>query len=419
MATERGWQRELKTPGERLASLLGSPKFSDLELVFPSEHGSIMAHRVVLAMSSPVFEDLLYGSRAASRTLRIHEDHPEAFAWMLGYMYCNSKSFPGLSLAIEVSRLAAKYQMDTLAELCSQYLENNLNDKNLSEIYNVAVSLKNPSLLQGCSRIVSGRTSTVLLEPNFVRLSQDALLHLLQTTLYISSEVKIFRAVLTWSKHQIDRRGALFSEAALRREIEPLLPHIRFLSMSTDEFVSHIMPSGVLTSDESTAILLAIKESGSLHELPFICSNIKEKREIFDKSLIKRLPLPDMTEGGIISHTYSYEDHVLIANLKSSKTIHLHRVEYKALRISSMIATVRDPAKQVVGVYTSEGPTGVFERVIALHPGMLCSVTVSVVGRKKSALHRFTCNHDGVVFDGERMTLCESPIILHYWHFSE
>lgn len=78
------------------------------------------AHRVVLAMSSPVFEDLLYGSRAASRTLRIYEDHPEAFAWMLGYMYCNTKSFPSLSLAIEVSRLADKYQMDTLAELCSQ-----------------------------------------------------------------------------------------------------------------------------------------------------------------------------------------------------------------------------------------------------------------------------------------------------------
>lgn len=224
---------------------------------------------------------------------------------------------------------------------------------------------------------------------------------------------------LTRTKHQIDRRGAPASNAALRREIEPLLPHIRFLSMSTDEFVSHIMPSGVLTSDESTAILLAIKESGSLHELPSICCNIKERREQFDKSLIKRLPLPDVTKGGISSHTYSYEHHVLIANLKSSKTIHLHHVEYKALRISSMIATVRDPAKQVVGVYTSVKPNGVFERVITLHPGMLCSVTVSVIGRKQSALHRFTCSHDGVIFDGEKVTSCESPIVLHYWHFSE
>ncbi|XP_069985196.1 BTB/POZ domain-containing protein 3-like isoform X2 [Penaeus vannamei] len=370
-------------------------------------------------MSSPVFEEMLYGSRAASKTLRICEDHPEAFAWMLGYIYCNSKSFPSLSLAIEVSRLADKYQMDALAELCSQYLENNLNEKNLAEIYNAAVTLKNPSLLRGCSQIVCSRTSTVLLEPNFVKLSQDALLHLLQTTLYVSSEVKIFRAVIAWSKYQIDKRNALSSEGALRQEIEPLLPHIRFLSMSTDEFVLHVMPSGVLTSDESTAILLAIKTSGSLHELPSICCSIKEKREQFDKSLIKRLQLPDVSKAGISSHTYSYEDHVLVANLRTSKTIHLHHVEYKALRISSMIATVRDPAKKVVAVYTSAGPTGVFERVITLHPGMLCSVTVSIVGRQQSALQRFTCNHDGVIFEGEQVTSCKSPIVLHYWHFSE
>lgn len=47
MASERGWQRELKTPGERLASILGSPKFSDIELVFPIKHGSIMVKTAI------------------------------------------------------------------------------------------------------------------------------------------------------------------------------------------------------------------------------------------------------------------------------------------------------------------------------------------------------------------------------------
>ncbi|XP_042862290.1 uncharacterized protein LOC122247247 isoform X2 [Penaeus japonicus] len=419
MASGRGWQRDLKTPGERLALLLGSPKFSDIELVFPNNHGSIKAHRVVLAMSSPVFEDSLYGSRAAGRTLRIYEDHPEAFAWMLGYMYCNSKGFPSLSLAIEVSHLADKYQMGALATHCSQFLENNLNEKNLSEIYNAAVSLKNSSLLQLCSKVVRDQTSTIFLEPNFVKLSQDALLHLLQTTLYVSSEVKVFRAVVTWGKHQIDNRRAMNSEATLRREIEPLLPHIRFLSMSTDEFVTHVMPSGVLTSDESTAILLAIKETGNHHDIPSICCIIKEKRERFDKTLIKRLLLPDMSMVRINSHAHTYEDHILIANLKASKTIHLHQVDCKTLKISSMIATIKDPGQQVVRVLTSTGPTGVFESGITLHPGMRCSVTVSVVGRWQSVLHHFTCNHDGVIFEGERLISCKSPLVLHYWHFSE
>ncbi|KAK4290558.1 hypothetical protein Pmani_036551 [Petrolisthes manimaculis] len=56
-----GWQNRLVTPGERLSSLLLSPRLADLTITFPGTHHHIKAHRLVLAMSSTVFEKIFFG----------------------------------------------------------------------------------------------------------------------------------------------------------------------------------------------------------------------------------------------------------------------------------------------------------------------------------------------------------------------
>lgn len=64
----------------------------------------------------------------------------------------------------------------------------------------------------------------------------------------------------------------------LRREIEEFLPQIRFLTLTTDEFVEIVLPCNFFTTDESMAILMKIKDvPGS--DLPSIAPcELRERR---------------------------------------------------------------------------------------------------------------------------------------------
>lgn len=71
-------------------------------------------------MSSPVFEAMLYGPLAEGLDLQIHDDPPEAFEWLLEYMYRGQTHLPAVPLTVQVYQLASKYQMEALMALCSE-----------------------------------------------------------------------------------------------------------------------------------------------------------------------------------------------------------------------------------------------------------------------------------------------------------
>lgn len=77
-------------------------------------------HRLILAMSSPVFESMLYGASAIGSVIHLPEDSPEGFRWVLDYIYCDETHFGSVSLAVEVSHLASKYEITGLEQLCSE-----------------------------------------------------------------------------------------------------------------------------------------------------------------------------------------------------------------------------------------------------------------------------------------------------------
>lgn len=46
----------------------------------------------------------------------------------------------------------------------------------------------------------------------------------------------------------------------LREEVKEFLPLVRFLAMTTDEFIEHVLPTGIFTDSEAVAILKGIKQ---------------------------------------------------------------------------------------------------------------------------------------------------------------
>ncbi|KAK7075539.1 hypothetical protein SK128_001966, partial [Halocaridina rubra] len=114
------WQNQLINPNQRLAALHKSPHLADLTITFPGHERSIQAHRLILAMSSPVFEAMLFGPLAEGPELRLNEDPPEAFEWVLEYIYKGQTQLQSVVQAVQIYQLASIYQLEHLISVCSE-----------------------------------------------------------------------------------------------------------------------------------------------------------------------------------------------------------------------------------------------------------------------------------------------------------
>ncbi|XP_069976252.1 BTB/POZ domain-containing protein 6-B-like [Penaeus vannamei] len=106
----------------------------------------LRAHRLLLAMSSPVFEAMLYGPLAGDDTLALPEDPPEAFEWLLNHLYMNETQLPDVTLAAKVYLLGSKYQLDNVCKIWSEVdaCEDTTASKDKSNCLALAYSFSQP-----------------------------------------------------------------------------------------------------------------------------------------------------------------------------------------------------------------------------------------------------------------------------------
>ncbi|XP_064083017.1 BTB/POZ domain-containing protein 3-like isoform X2 [Macrobrachium nipponense] len=243
-----------------------------------------IVHRLILAMSSPVFEAMFYGPMAEKADLTLPDDPPEAFVFLMGYIYKGNASLPNVDMAVMVYKLANKYQMSSLFSVCSEYLQSRVDLNNLALVYEMSFLYEDSELKQKCRKVVS-ESREILSSPGVGQLTVQCMEDLLQQELPVQSEVAVFEGLLQWGTLQSGNSSTSAKcPKGLRQEIETLLPHIRFLTMTLDDFVEHVMPSGVLTPEESNAIMMNIKRVLNI-TLPAICSPNRKTRLSYQISL--------------------------------------------------------------------------------------------------------------------------------------
>ncbi|KAI5632044.1 BTB/POZ domain-containing protein [Phthorimaea operculella] len=121
------WQVNYPEIKMRSAHLLRSGEWADCSFQFESGAGeaapSLAAHRLILAMASPVFAAMFYG-RVGDKEEPIHIsdiDHA-VFSSMLDYIYTDEVEITGLEMASELFRAANKYILVHLERKCINYL---------------------------------------------------------------------------------------------------------------------------------------------------------------------------------------------------------------------------------------------------------------------------------------------------------
>lgn len=125
---------------ERLLAFFRDQKFVDC--TFKIDGTEIKAHKLILACSSPVFEKMFFGD-LASNEISLGDIKVDEFSQMLEFIYTENINFLSIINAWSMFYIAKKYLLDDLAEVCLNYISENLTMSNLvlsyeySELYNL------------------------------------------------------------------------------------------------------------------------------------------------------------------------------------------------------------------------------------------------------------------------------------------
>ncbi|KAK8390620.1 hypothetical protein O3P69_010365 [Scylla paramamosain] len=139
--------------------------------------------------------------------------------------------------------------------LSPQYLQDSVARSTVLSIYNVATALKDAKLLLRCIKTVRESGTELLVSAAVGELERPALASLLKHLKHVPHSL-VFRCIITWGQVRIASRGVDPNRSLLKEEVEEFLPRVSFLAMSTQDFVAHVMPSGVFSPGEDLAILL-------------------------------------------------------------------------------------------------------------------------------------------------------------------
>ncbi|CAG2106132.1 unnamed protein product [Medioppia subpectinata] len=207
--SEIDFQRLINGECDRLVSrasnLLQNKSFTDVTfIVGPPQHSKkYVGHRVLLAMTSPVFEAMFYGDMAdKSKVIRIPDIAPIGFENLLRYAYTDSLNLNSVEDAMLTAYAAKKYLLPHLLRECLTYIEKNITPSSACAVYEFASALNSQQLVY-------------------------------------QSMNTIDRQTYHWTQNECKRRAANSNDWSVIRTLlddSTVMKNIRFLTMSAEEF---------------------------------------------------------------------------------------------------------------------------------------------------------------------------------------
>ncbi|XP_039287981.1 BTB/POZ domain-containing protein 6-like [Nilaparvata lugens] len=239
----------------RFHRLLESNMLSDCEFVVGEQKTVIKGHKVFFSLASEVFQVMFCGDLKETAPVQVIDLEPEGFQGMKTYIYTGEIKFTSVIHALHTYTAARKYIIPNLPQKCVDYIETKLKPCGVLELQDTCRLYCISDFDEVCSRIINQHTGEVLSSSYFPTASIDAVESILKSpSLNVKSEVEIFFNFERWALAEIERREIPAEDVATC--FNNLKKHIRFLTMSGEEFVERVEPSPLLTREEKYAIAI-------------------------------------------------------------------------------------------------------------------------------------------------------------------
>ena len=283
MATcDDNWQTKRPTISERTKFIFNNELLSDIKFVAPTSNSesesrksqkSIPAHKFVLAISSPVFYAMFYGELAETGgTIELPDCDSESLLELFRYLYSDEVNLTG-SNVMQVLYLAKKYLVPSLAERCTEYLQEHLEASNVFSILPQAQKFGDKDLEERCWSVIESHTEEAVTSDDFVTLERSVVESVVKRERLNVKEVDLFKAVDRWANRAVEKQG-LTPDSKVKRKVlgEEIVKAIRFPVMSYNEFASVVLDCCILTKGELIFLIKHYGDASLKCPLPFIHS---------------------------------------------------------------------------------------------------------------------------------------------------
>ncbi|XP_070565832.1 kelch-like protein diablo [Ptychodera flava] len=203
----------------------------------------IAAHRLVLAACSPYF-NAMFTSEVRERTedvITLQDLEPHAVDAIVNFAYTANVAVTEANVQA-LLKAASLLQLQTVQDACCEFLKSQLDPTNCLGIRQFAEH-------HSCFDLHS--TADVYTQQNFSKVSQnEEFLHLgledlidliARDTLNVKSEEVVYRAVVTWIKHDLDNR---------LQNLPSILEHVRLPLTSWEFLTTEVVNDNLLTSNK-------------------------------------------------------------------------------------------------------------------------------------------------------------------------
>uniref|UniRef100_A0A8C7HEM5 Kelch-like ECH-associated protein 1b n=1 Tax=Oncorhynchus kisutch TaxID=8019 RepID=A0A8C7HEM5_ONCKI len=215
-----GIMNELRLDGQ-LCDVTLRVCYNDLEAV------DFVAHKVVLASSSPVFRAMFTNGlkECGMEVVPIEGIHPRVMGRLIEFAYTASISV-GEKCVIHVMNGAVMYQIDSVVKACCDFLVTQLDPSNAIGIASFAEQISCTELHQKAREYIYMNFSQVATQEEFFNLSQCQLVTLIsRDELNVRCESVVFQACVAWVRYDRENRRPYVQALLQAVRCHSLTPH--------------------------------------------------------------------------------------------------------------------------------------------------------------------------------------------------
>ncbi|CAG9785222.1 unnamed protein product [Diatraea saccharalis] len=192
-------------------------------------------HKVVLAAGSPYFKAMFTSGLKESEMSRVRLQGvcPSAMAWLVYFMYTGKIRITEVTVC-QLLPAATMFQISNVIEACCAFLERQLDPSNAIGIANFAEQHGCSELKQKANQFIERHFTQVCKEEEFLQLTTAELIDLIRKDeLNVREERDVYNAVISWVKHDEERRHSRMEHILQEVRCQFLTPRFLTEQMNT------------------------------------------------------------------------------------------------------------------------------------------------------------------------------------------
>lgn len=243
----------------KITSLFNQERMSDVRFIIGTQHIPFYAHKLVLAVHSQKFYEMFYKNALDIVEIVIPTSTVVGFVTFLKFFYTNEIQLT-LNTVEEVMNLSNIYEMKSLDEICSAYLETSLREDQIFQVLETAVLNGMPKIQHICLTKIGENVPRLFKLPSFLEVNLKTLCLLFENELLDCDESDVFKAAIKWAEHP---NPAAINKCLARKKLDRAIYLIRFPTMAIEVFDRCLdEPNIFLRSNEISSIFRCIVSGG-------------------------------------------------------------------------------------------------------------------------------------------------------------